>query len=158
RVATAEVRVLGAVFQEGAGHPVVTVRAGEVLHRLAEVAPQRRRPALARRPDKHEGKTRLKRQPDEGRRALAGPALAAAALRIDLRPRLQRVERARGAPRPGPERAPLLGRAALAAIGQADDTGREPRAVVGLDAARAQGEITPARRDELLLGGRPLRL
>ncbi len=66
---------------------------------------------------------------------------------------LEVIERARCAPAPGAQRAPVVGLARLALVGEADDALGEAGAIVGLHAARIQIGVAPAGIDELL-GGR----
>ena len=63
---------------------------------------------------------------------------------------LEIVERARRAPRPRAQRAPVVRLARLALVDEADDALRQPGAVVGLDAAGIEGRVAPAVGDQLL--------
>ena len=64
------------------------------------------------------------------------------------------VEPARRAPRPGAQRAPVVGLARLALVDQADDPFRQAGAVVRLNARRADRRVAPASGDQLLRGRR----
>jgi hypothetical protein len=64
------------------------------------------------------------------------------------------VQGATSTPRPRAQRSPLLGRTALALVGEPDDARGEAGAVVGLDAGGAERHVAPAGGDELLRGGR----
>ena len=146
----AERRLGRAVLEEVAGHPVVLAGAGEVLDRLAEVAAVQLRAAFAGRADEHHGEARIERHRHERRLAVARDAFDADALRVHAAIGLEIVERARRAPRPGSQRAPIVRLARLALVGQADDPLRQPRAVVGLHAGGTEEDESPSVDDELL--------
>ena len=154
RVLASERRRGGAVLQEVAGHPVVRAGTSEVLHRLAEVASVRLGAPFAGRPHQHEREARLEGHGDEGGLAVARDSFDPHALGVDRGQRLEVVERAGCAPGPRPQRPPLLGRPAVALVGEADDALGQTGAVVGLDAGGAERHVTPASGDELLGGGR----
>ena len=106
-------RRVGAVLQVVPRHPVVLARAGETLHRLAEVAAVQRRAPFARRADEHHREARIERH-----RHQRGLAVPRHALRCrpasHPRPCRSRGNRAR-ATRPTPTRAARPSRPACAA-------------------------------------------
>jgi hypothetical protein len=127
-----------AVLEEIAGHPVISAGTGEVLDRFAEIAAMRLGATLARRAHQHDREARLEGHRDQRGLAVAGHAFDADLPGIYGGNSLEIVEGTGRAPSPGPQRAPLLGRAALALVGQADDAGCQSGAVVGLDAGGAE--------------------
>ncbi len=145
------------VLDEVARHPVVLARAGDVLHLLAEVPPMELGAAGARRADEPDREPLVVGHRDDGGLAVARQALDADLLGVDRLVGLKVVERAAGAPRPRPERAPVVQLSRLPLVEQADDAARQPGAVVGLDAGRDEDGVAPALRQQLLLPGRAWR-
>jgi hypothetical protein len=127
---------------------VILARTSEVLDGLAEIAAVGLGAALAGGADKHERETRLKRHRDQRGLAVARHALDTDTFAVDGAVGLEVVEPARGSPRPGAERAPIVGMARLAAIDEADDALGEARAVIGLDAGGRDTRIAPTGGDE----------
>ena len=109
--------------------------------------------AFAGRADEHDREALVERHRDERRLAVARHAFDADALRIDGLVGLEVVERARRAPGPRAQRAPVVGLARLAFVDESDDALRETRAVVGLDARGIEGREAPAVGDQLLVAG-----
>src|SRR5207244_324321 len=66
---------------------------------------------------------------------------------------LEIVQRPAGAPRPGTQRAPVVGHARLALVVQTDDPARQAAAVVGLDAVGNDDCVPPAFAEHLVLPG-----
>src|SRR2546423_156653 len=89
---------------------------------------QKRRPIRAGRmaagvgrADETDGEPLVVRHSDDRRLTVSGEALDADLLRVHGFIRLEVVERPAGAPRPGPERAPIVELARLALVAQPDD-------------------------------------
>src|SRR6187549_2587543 len=78
-------------------------------------------------------------------------ALDADPLRVHRLVGFKVVEEAAGAPSPGGERAPVVQRARLALVHEADDARRQPGAAVGLHAPGIQVRVAPSLGEELLL-------
>ena len=127
---------------------------GQVLDRLSEIAAVRLGAAFAGRPDQRDREARFERHGHQGGLAVARDAFDPDAPCVHRGQRLEIVERTSRAPRPGAQRSPLLGRPAPALVGEPDDAGGQPSAVVGLDAAGVERNVTPARCDELVGRGR----
>src|SRR5213075_796216 len=115
------------------GHPVVFAGAGEALDGLAEVAAVQLGAALAGRADQYDREPLVVRHRDQGGLV-----------------RLEVVQPAGRAPRPGPQGAPVVRLARLALVAQADDALGQAGAVVGLDGVRDDGGVAPAVLDQLL--------
>ena len=111
-VLAAERGLRRAVLQEVAGHPVVLAGAGEVLDGFAEIAAMQLGAALAGGADQHHREALVERHRHERRLAVARHAFDADLLRVDGLVGFEVVEAARGAPRPGAQRAPVVGLAA----------------------------------------------
>src|SRR4051794_40613490 len=107
--------------------------------------------ALTRRTDENGREPRLKSHCDKRRLAIARDAFNADLLRIDRGIGFQIVEPARGAPSPGPQGSPIVRLSRLTAIREADDSARQPRTVVGLNAGRRDCRIAPAGFDQFFV-------
>src|SRR5262249_11818975 len=99
--------------------------AGKVLHRLAKDMPVQLDAAFAGRADQPDRDPRIKRLGHNRGLAIAGEALDTHFLRVYPRVRvlLEVVYQPADAPRPGPQRAPIVRFSRLALIAQADDAG-----------------------------------
>jgi hypothetical protein len=144
---------VGGVLQEVSRHPVVGAVAGEVLDDLAVVAPHERGAAFPRAADEADGDALVERHGDQRRLAVARHALQRDAGRVDGPGRREVVDRAGGAPAPGPEHAPVVEIARLALRREPDDPLSEARAVVGLNGGREQLGVGPAAGENQVARG-----
>src|SRR5262249_26298897 len=108
---------------------------GHVLDLLAEMAAMQLDSSGPGRADEADGEARVVCHRDDGRLAVARQALDADPFGVHRLVGLEVIQRPAGAPRPRPQRSPVVNLARLALVAQADDTARQARATVGLDAA-----------------------
>ena len=108
------------------------------------------RAPFARRADEHHREARVERHRDERRLAVTRNPLDAGGLRVHGAIRLEVVERARRAPRPRAQSAPVIGLARPTPVRETDDPFRETRAVVGLHGRGVQKDEPPSIEDELV--------
>ncbi len=153
-VFAAEFRLRSGILQKIPRHPVIFALAGEIFDRLAEIPTERLDAPGPGAADESHGEARVEGHRDQGRLAEAGDAFDADAFRINCRVRFEEIQRARGAPGPGAERAPVVRPAGPPAVGQPDDAPHKPGAIVGLNAGRVQQRVAPARADQLDRGRR----
>jgi hypothetical protein len=110
--------------------------------------------AFPRGAHEHDREPRVERHGDERGLAESRDAFDPDLFRVDQVVGFQIVERARRAPGPRTQRAPVVRLARPAAVGEPDDPVRQPRAMVGLDARGADRGVAPPVGDQLLGGGR----
>src|SRR5437764_7823716 len=141
-----------AVLQVVARHPVVFARAGQGLDGLAEAPPMERGAPFAGGADESHEEAGLEREGHERGFAIAGDAFDPHVSRVHGRVGLEIVQSPRGAPGPGPQRAPIVRLAKPSLVDETDDAACEPGAVVGLDATRVDHGIAPPVLEQLLRG------
>ena len=127
---------------------------GQALDGFAPVAAMQLGAAFAGRADQHHGEALIEGHGDQRGLAVARDAFDADVLRVDGWIGFEIVEPARGAPRPGAQRAPVVGLARLALVDQADDAAREAAPLSAWMLAGLIVTIAPAVGDELLGRGR----
>ncbi len=103
---------------------MVLTRRGDVFHQLAPVAPVQLDAALAGGADEADGEALVIRQGDNCRLTIARKALDADLLGVYRLVGLEIIQGAASAPRPGPQRTPIVHLPRLAFVAQADDAAR----------------------------------
>src|SRR5262245_48230192 len=110
--------------------------------------------AGARRANKCDGESLVVCHRDRSRLAVSRKTFDPNLLRVDGLVGLEVIESAARAPGPRAKCAPVVDLAWLALVAKADDSARQPAAVVGLNAVRANDRVPPALCKHLLLPAR----
>ena len=138
---------MSGVFVEIGGEPM---RVGDVIHRLAQIAPRRFGAAFAGATGEHNRPARIQRGGQKRRLAIAGMPFDAHLSGINGFVGFKIIHGAAQSPRPRRERAPIVGLSRLALGHQPDDAGSQPAAVIILDRADFHRRVAPADGQKLI--------
>src|SRR6266568_8280384 len=139
------------VLQKISGHPMVSARASEVFHQLAENVAMKLGATFAGRADEADGEAPVVSHRHKRGFAVTRQAFDADLFSVHCLVGFEIVERTARAPRPRAQRAPVIRLARLAFVAKTDDAARQARAVVGLNTRRNENCVTPAFGEHLLL-------